>query len=277
MSNITYTYSYQSAPVSFFRGDEVMINATQMARAFKKRPNDYLSLPSTIELLRAITRKSGNSEYQAVTTKAGSPENGGGTWMTETVALDFDQWLSVDFRLWCNDRIKELLRDGVTTTATDDQTIAKAMAILQSRLEEAKREAARLRESTEEAQAEAQFLRDRAEEDAPKVLFADAVTASKRSILVGELAKILKQNGHDTGQNRLFAELREQGYLQSCKGERYNQPTQMAMELGLFELKKTAINNPDGTSRVCTTTKVTPKGQQYFLRRYLHKVEPCTR
>lgn len=269
MSNITYTYSYQSAPVSFLQGDEVMINATQMARAFKKRPNDYLSLPSTIELLRAITRKSGNSGYQAVTTKAGSPENGGGTWMTETVALDFAQWLSVDFRLWCNDRIKELLRDGVTTTATDDQTIAKAMAILQGRLEEAKRETARLRESELEAQAEAQFLRDRAEEDAPKVLFADAVTASKRSILVGELAKILKQNGHDTGQNRLFAELREQGYLQSCKGERYNQPTQMAMELGLFELKKTAINNPDGSSRICTTTKVTPKGQQYFIRRYL--------
>lgn len=270
MNEITYTYSYQSAPVSFCRGDEVMINATQMARAFKKRPNDYLSLPSTTELLRAITRKSGNSEYQAVKTKPGSPENGGGTWMIETVALDFAQWLSVDFRLWCNDRIKELMRDGVTTTATDDQTIAKAMAILQSRLEEAKRETARLRESTEEAQAEAQFLRDRAEEDAPKVLFADAVTASKRSILVGELAKILKQNGHDTGQNRLFAELREQGYLQSCKGERYNQPTQMAMELGLFELKKTAINNPDGTSRVCTTTKVTPKGQQYFIKRYLN-------
>lgn len=269
MNEITYTYSYQSAPVSFCRGDEVMINATQMARAFKKRPNDYLSLPSTTELLRAITRKSGNSEYQAVKTKPGSPENGGGTWMIETVALDFAQWLSVDFRLWCNDRIKELLREGVTTTATDDQTIAKAIAILQGRLEEAKRETARLRESELEAQAEAQFLRDRAEEDAPKVLFADAVTASKRSILVGELAKILKQNGHDTGQNRLFAELREQGYLQSCKGERYNQPTQMAMELGLFELKKTAINNPDGTSRVCTTTKVTPKGQQYFIRRYL--------
>lgn len=270
MNEITYTYSYQSAPVSFCRGDEVMINATQMARAFKKRPNDYLSLPSTTELLRAITRKSGNSEYQAVKTKPGSPENGGGTWMIETVALDFAQWLSVDFRLWCNDRIKELLREGVTTTATDDQTIAKAMTILQSRLEEAKRETARLRKSELEAQAEAQFLRDRAEEDAPKVLFADAVTASKRSILVGELAKILKQNGHDTGQNRLFAELREQGYLQSCKGERYNQPTQMAMELGLFELKKTAINNPDGTSRVCTTTKVTPKGQQYFIKRYLH-------
>lgn len=163
MSNITYTYSYQSAPVSFSRGDEVMINATQMARAFKKRPNDYLSLPSTIELLKAITRKSGNSEYQAVTTKPGSPENGGGTWMTETVALDFAQWLSVDFRLWCNDRIKELMRDGVTTTATDDQTIAKAMAILQSRLEEAKRETALILDEIPEY-AIKQYLRKKSRE-----------------------------------------------------------------------------------------------------------------
>lgn len=77
-----------------------MINATQMAKPFGKRPNDYLSLPSTNELLRAITRKLCISDNQLVITKAGSPQNGGGTWMHEDVALDFAQWLSVDFRLW---------------------------------------------------------------------------------------------------------------------------------------------------------------------------------
>ena len=270
MSTIT-TYSYEGSPIAFERGAGVMINATQMAKRFGKTPKDWLRNQQSEEFISTLSAVRQICLSQLVQVRKGNSSNfEQGTWMHEDVAMEFARWLSPAFAIWTNDRIKELLRDGVTTTATDDQTIAKAMAILQSRLEEAKRETARLRESELEAQAEAQFLRDRAEEDAPKVLFADAVTASKRSILVGELAKILKQNGHDTGQNRLFAELREQGYLQSCKGERYNQPTQMAMELGLFELKKTAINNPDGTSRVCTTTKVTPKGQQYFIKRYLN-------
>lgn len=269
MSTIT-TYSYEGTPIAFERGTGVMINATQMAKRFGKTPKDWLRNQQSEEFISTLSAVRQICLSQLVQVRKGNSSNfEQGTWMHEDVAMEFARWLSPAFAIWTNDRIKELLRDGVTTTATDDQTIAKAMAILQGRLEEAKQETARLRESELEAQAEAQFLRDRAEEDAPKVLFADAVTASKRSILVGELAKILKQNGHDTGQNRLFAELREQGYLQSCKGERYNQPTQMAMELGLFELKKTAINNPDGTSRVCTTTKVTPKGQQYFIKRYL--------
>lgn len=275
MSNITYTYSYEGTPITFECGAGVMINATQMAKRFGKEPTHWLKNQQTDNYLKTLSKLRNRSLADLVRVTRGGDNPG--TWMHEDVAMEFARWLSPAFAIWTNDRIKELMRDGVTTVATDDQTIAKAMAILQGRLEEAKRETARLRESELEAQAEAQFLRDRAEEDAPKVLFADAVTASKRSILVGELAKILKQNGHDTGQNRLFAELREQGYLQSCKGERYNQPTQMAMELGLFELKKTAINNPDGTSRVCTTTKVTPKGQQYFIKRYLHKIELCTR
>lgn len=270
MSTIT-TYSYEGTPIAFERGTGVMINATQMAKRFGKTPKDWLRNQQSEEFISTLSAVRQICLSQLVQVRKGNSSNfEQGTWMHEDVAMEFARWLSPAFAIWTNDRIKELMRDGVTTTATDDQTIARAMAILQSRLEEAKRETARLRESELEAQAEAQFLRDRAEEDAPKVLFADAVTASKRSILVGELAKILKQNGHDTGQNRLFAELREQGYLQSCKGERYNQPTQMAMELGLFELKKTAINNPDGTSRVCTTTKVTPKGQQYFIKRYLN-------
>lgn len=105
---------------------------------------------------------------------------------------------------------------------------------------------------------------------APKVLFADAVATSDRCVLVSELAKILKQNGVDIGQNRLFIWLREKGYLCS-KGEYYNQPTQKAMEMGLFELKKTSITKPDGTVLVTVTTKVTGKGQVYFVNKFLNK------
>lgn len=109
------------------------------------------------------------------------------------------------------------------------------------------------------------------EADRPKVLFADAVSASKSSCLIGELAKILKQNGIDIGQNKLFQWLRSNGYLISRRGESWNQPTQKSMQLGLFELKKTNINHADGHTTVSTTTKVTGKGQQYFINKFLNQ------
>lgn len=110
------------------------------------------------------------------------------------------------------------------------------------------------------------------ESQAPKVVFADAVTASDKSILVSELAKILTQNGFPIGQNRLYELLRRDGYL--ChRGACYNQPTQRAMELGLFELKQTAITKPNGSIQTVTTTKVSGKGSVYFINRYLpHRV-----
>ncbi|HGS0717156.1 TPA: phage antirepressor KilAC domain-containing protein, partial [Streptococcus pneumoniae] len=109
------------------------------------------------------------------------------------------------------------------------------------------------------------------EADRPKVLFADAVSASKSSCLIGELAKILKQNGIDIGQNKLFQWLRSNGYLISRRGESWNQPTQKSMQLGLFELKKTNINHADGHTTVSTTTKVTGKGQQCFINKFLNQ------
>ena len=102
----------------------------------------------------------------------------------------------------------------------------------------------------------------------PKAIFADAVATSKSSILVGDLAKILKANGIETGQKRLFSWLRENGYLIKS-GSSKNMPTQRAMELKLFEVKETTINNPDGSIRVTKTTKVTGKGQQYFINKFL--------
>lgn len=102
----------------------------------------------------------------------------------------------------------------------------------------------------------------------PKALFADAVSASNESILIGQLAKLIRQNGYEIGQNRLFEYLRENGYLIK-KGERYNQPTQKSMDLGLFEVKERTITNPDGSTRITLTTKVTGKGQVYFINKFL--------
>ncbi|WP_317437267.1 phage antirepressor KilAC domain-containing protein [Thomasclavelia spiroformis] len=101
----------------------------------------------------------------------------------------------------------------------------------------------------------------------PKALFADAVSTSKESILIGQLAKLIKQNGYEIGQNRLFQWLRENGYLIKG-GSRYNQPTQKAMDLGLFEVKERTVTNSDGSIRITLTTKVTGKGQIYFVNKF---------
>ena len=108
------------------------------------------------------------------------------------------------------------------------------------------------------------------EANKPKVLFAEAVSTSQRCCLVSELAKIISQNGVTIGQNRLFAWMRKNGYLCN-KGQCYNQPTQKAMELGLFEIKKTTITKPDGDIIVTTTSKVTGKGQIYFVNKFIGK------
>lgn len=103
----------------------------------------------------------------------------------------------------------------------------------------------------------------------PKEVFADAVSVSNTCILIGELAKILKQNGVDIGQNRLFTWMRENRFLISRKGTDYNMPTQRSMEAGLFEIKERTINNPDGSVRITKTVLVTGKGQQYFVNKFL--------
>lgn len=105
----------------------------------------------------------------------------------------------------------------------------------------------------------------------PKVLFADAVSTSDTDILVGDLAKLLNQNGYAVGQNRLFEQLRNEGYLISRKGNSYNMPTQRAMEIGLFRIKETAITHSDGRVSLNKTPKVTGKGQQYFINRFIGK------
>ena len=110
-----------------------------------------------------------------------------------------------------------------------------------------------------------------ATENKPKVIFADAVSVSEGTILIGELAKILKGNGIEIGQNRLFEKLRQDGYLIKRKGTDYNAPTQRAMDLGLFRVKETAITHSDGHVTISKTTKVTGKGQQYFINLFLGK------
>ena len=114
-----------------------------------------------------------------------------------------------------------------------------------------------------------EVLENKVKEDKPKVLFAESVATSKTSILVGDLAKIIKQNGIDIGQKRLFEWMRENGYLIKRQGSDYNMPTQKSMELELFEIKETAVTHSDGHISVNKTSKVTGKGQVYFINKFL--------
>ena len=130
----------------------------------------------------------------------------------------------------------------------------------------------KLAEALKSERSKVKALQAQVDADRPKVIFADAVDASSNSILIGNLAKILCQNGIKMGQTRLFTWLRDNGYLMNCKGERWNLPTQYSIERGLFEVKKVVINNPDGSTKITHTTKVTGKGQVYFINLFLKDI-----
>lgn len=147
------------------------------------------------------------------------------------------------------------------------QTMSQALSLAAQQAEQIERQQALLEENRQVITQQEQTIT----EQRPKVLFADAVANSRKSILIGELAKILRQNGILTGQNRLFAWLREKGFL-CAFGRNRNQPTQRAMEMGLFEIKKTTIQKPTGETLVSTTPMVTGHGQIYFINKFLDNV-----
>lgn len=162
-------------------------------------------------------------------------------------AEEFTEWVT-------NEVLSSIRKNGGyiagQETLSDDELIQKALLVATNKLKEREKQL---------------------EEQRPKVLFANSVETSATSILIGDLAKLIKQNGHDIGQNRLFKWLRENGYLIKS-GERRNMPTQMSMDLGLFEVKERTVNNPDGSIRITKTTKVSGKGQVYFVNKFLKEV-----
>lgn len=145
-------------------------------------------------------------------------------------------------------------------TLSDDELMARALQVAQRKIEE--------RDRVIEQQNR------KIELDKPKTIFADAVKASETSILIGDLAKIISQNGVNIGQNRLFEWLRENGYLIKYGNSR-NMPTQRSMEMGLFEIKESTHQNPDGSVRITRTPKVTGKGQIYFINKFLGGKNKC--
>lgn len=167
-----------------------------------------------------------------------------------------------EFKRWVTSEVIPAIRKtggyiAGSENMTDAEIMAKAVLVAQSTIRQRDQRIKELESDVAAAK--------------PKVLFADAVSASDSTILIGDLAKILKQNGYNTGQKRLFQWLRENGYLIKRRGADYNSPTQSAMEMGLFAVKESTVICPDGHTKVNKTTKVTGKGQVYFINR----LAPC--
>lgn len=171
------------------------------------------------------------------------------------VAEEFQNWLAIDV-------IPSIRKHGAYMT---ENTLEEALTNPDFLI--------KLATELKEEQSKRKALEEENKLNAPKIVFADAVSTSKTSILIGELAKILKQNGIETGQRRLFEWLRVNKYLISRKGTDYNMPTQKSMELGLFEIKETSIAHADGHTSISKTPKITGKGQQYFINKFLEKAQ----
>lgn len=200
------------------------------------------------------------NDYQEVTVKNDRNPQGGRPITTDhQLTIDMAKELCMIQRTERGKECRRYFLDVERQWNSPEAVMARALQMAERKLEDVR--------------SRVKLLEARAEADRPKVLFADSVSASKSSILVGDLAKLLKQNGVETGQKRLFQTLREEGYLIKRKGSDYNSPTQRAMELGLFEIKETTVVHADGHTSLNKTTKVTGKGQIYFVNRYKPKTE----
>lgn len=195
-----------------------------------------------------------NTDYQAITQKRVTAQGNETSFIDHEITLDTAKEIAMIQR---SDKGKEVRQYFLEL----ERRWNSPEAVMNRALEYSRKQVKALME-------EKQGLIEENKELKPKALFADAVSASNESILIGQLAKLIRQNGYEIGQNRLFEWMRENEYLIK-KGERYNQPTQKSMDLGLFEVKERTITNPDGSTRITLTTKVTGKGQVYFINKFL--------
>ena len=197
-----------------------------------------------------------NQDYVLVSQKCltNNPKNPYTTITNHAIKLDMAKEIAMIQRNEKGKRVRKYFIEVEKEYNSPEKIMARALKIADDKVKQLTMDVNRLTTTIEE--------------QAPKVLFADSVAASHTSILVGELAKLIKQNGVEIGQNRLFKWLRENNYLISRKGNDFNMPTQRSMELGLFEIKETSITHGDGHISISKTPKVTGKGQLYFINKF---------
>ena len=189
-----------------------------------------------------------NEDYLAITQKRVTAQNNETTFKDHVLKLDMAKEVAMIQRTDKGKEVRQYFIQVEKDFNSPEKIMARALKIADSKI----------------IKLEAQI-----EEQKPKVIFANAVSASHTSILIGDFAKLMRQNGLNFGQNRMFAWLRENGYLINRKGNSWNMPTQKSMELGLFEIKETTINHSDGHISINKTPKITGKGQLYFAEKLL--------
>lgn len=249
--NTPQTYQYNGNNITFFNGDSVMINATQMAKAFGKTPKDYLRTQPAKDLAKAVSKR-----HICLLTDIVQVVHGGanrGTWMHEDIALDFAQWLSVDFKLWCNDRIKELVKHGLTAINPDEflnpDYVIKVMTALKE--ERAEKEALKMTTQLQEKELK---------ESAPKVEYHDKVLQSESLISATELANEL---GFRTAQ-ALNSHLKAQGII-----KRVNNTWAMCADLsglGLAKYKTHSYTDSKGQPQTHRHLYFTERGRKALQR-----------
>lgn len=239
-------FSYNGNDVLFDIKDDVMVNATQLAKIYGKRPNDYLSLPATNQLINAITRKYGISENQLVISKAGSSHNGGGTWMHRLIVVDFCQWLDIDLKLWCTEKLDELMRYGITATQpTLEQMISNPDLVISL--------ATQLKNEREQKQR----LEQQNAKLKPKADFAEKAFTMEGKVDIGQAAKILNLG---YGRNTLFKKLREVGVFFKER----NEPKQKYIDAGYFEITEKPIPRKNHPGFIVMVVTCTQKGLAYI-------------
>lgn len=222
-------FQYNGSPITFQKGDNVMVNATQMAKSFGKEPKFWLMNQSTTDYLNELSKVRNLTLTDLVQVTKGG--NNPGTWMHEDVAMEFARWLSPAFAIWCNDRIKELLQYGMTATQpTLEQMINNPDLVisLATQLKNEREEKARLQAQAEQQQKIIEQKDTKITKLQPKADFADAAFKAEGKVDIGQAAKIL---GLPFGRNTLFKKLKEKGIF-----FKRNEPKQKYVDAGYFEL-----------------------------------------
>ncbi len=194
-----------------------------------------------------------NADFIGFSQKSDKPQ-GGRPMQDHQITIDMAKELCMIQRTERGKQARLYFLDLEKAWNTPEQVMARALKLADQKIKEARNQVVNLEKVVEEQR--------------PQVLFAESVAASDTSILIGNLAKLIRQNGVDIGQNRLFEWLREEDYLCSRKGDMYNAPTQRSMDMGLFEMRERTVNNADGSIRITRTTLVTGKGQIYFVNKF---------
>ena len=245
-------FSYNGNDVLFDTKDDVMVNATQLAKIYGKRPNDYLSLPATNQLINAITRKYGIAENQLVRTERGGVAPG--TWMHRLIVVDFCQWLDIDLKLWCTEKLDELMRYGMTATQPTLEQMINNPDLVISLATQLKNE----REEKERLEQDKKQLEEKTAKQEPYVSFAKVAFKAEGKVDIGQAAKILNLG---FGRNTLFMKLKEAGVFFNDR----NEPKQKYIDAGYFQMTLLPpIHRNNHPDILCQKVYCNPKGLAFI-------------